>query len=81
MLSPAYTALRLWEPPARVLSVKLATPEDNGAVPMVVAPSIKVTPPVGDEALTLAVRVMGVPAALGFTLEASVIEVGKPETI
>ena len=81
LLSPAYTALRLWEPPASVFSVKLATLEIREAVPMVVAPSIKTTLPVGVNPVTVAVKVVAVPAVLGFRLEANVVEVGTPETV
>ena len=73
--------MMVWLPRARVDVTKVATPAAFSVpVPMVVAPSRKVTVPVGAgpevlAGLTVAVKVTLWPTADGFTLEARVIAV------
>ena len=62
MVSPPYTAVMLWLPLDRVDVVVLAVPPLSVPVPMVVAPSLNVTFPVGvpapgETGATVAVKV------------------------
>ena len=54
---------------------KVATPADSGLVPSTVPPSLNVTVPVGvpPVPVTVAVKVTGWPALLGFCEEVSVV--------
>jgi len=61
----------LWNPTLSELVVKVALPPTRVAVPRVVAPSFKVTVPVGFVPVTVAVNVTGVPTVLGFCEETS----------
>src|SRR4051812_38158624 len=68
--SPAYTALTVWLPTARALVVSRARPSaSSGTRPIWVSPSLKMTEPVGVEALlpvatTDAVNVTGWPTTV-----------------
>jgi len=77
-VSPPYTPVMLWVPSARAEVVYVATPALNVPVPRVVAPSLKVTVPVGvpepgETAATVAVKVTDCPKTLGFTLETTLV--------
>jgi hypothetical protein len=48
---------------------------------MVVAPSLKVTVPLGDAPVTVAVSKVGLPKTTGFTLELNVTELEKTLTV
>ena len=72
LVSPPYTAVRLWAPVLNVAMERVATPELTVPVPTVVAPSWKVTVPVGVAPPMVAVNVVLPPKTLGFTLEAMV---------
>jgi hypothetical protein len=70
LLSPAYTAVIVCEPMASELILKVAASPDSVPVPSVVAPSLKVTVPVGvplpgATTLTVAVNVTDCPYAEG----------------
>ena len=57
LVSPAYSAVRVWLPRARELALKVATPPFRALLPTVVPPSLKVTVPVGLVPVTVAVSV------------------------
>jgi hypothetical protein len=67
-VSPAYAAVTLCEPNASVDVINVATPEARFAVPMELAPSLKVTVPVGvpepDFGATVAVNVTLCPVVI-----------------
>src|SRR4051812_1793992 len=70
----------LREPPASEATPRVATPATSGPLPMVVAPSLNVTDPVGVPAPgavaeTVAVKMTCCPKTLGFAEEASAIPV------
>ncbi len=73
-VSPAYCTVMLWAPTASVLEVTVACPDASVAVPREVAPSRKVTAPVGvpvaAEATT--VKVTALVTTAGFADEESV---------
>ena len=76
--SPPYSAVMLWLPTPRVEVLKAAVPPLSGAVPKVVAPSLKVTVPVGvpvpgATGLTVAVKLTDCPKTDGFWLELTVV--------
>ena len=85
LAEPAKTALMAWFPGARDEVLNWATPAvESVALPSVVAPSMKVTVPVGvvvdcGEA-TVAVKVTFCPKVEGFSDEVSVVVVGAPLT-
>lgn len=65
--SPAYDAVILWVPAARVVMVNAAAPFDNAADPMEVVPSSRVTVPEGVEpaaAATVTLNVTDCPALI-----------------
>jgi hypothetical protein len=74
LLSPPYAAVILWLPRAKVEVEKVACPEPLSVpVPIVVAPSLKVTVPVAVplEPVTVAVKVTDWPVRAGFADEPS----------
>ena len=75
LLSPPYTAVMEWLPRLSVLMANVAVPADRVPVPSVVAPSLKVTVPVGvtTKPVTVAVNVTGCPNVLGLTDEATAV--------
>jgi hypothetical protein len=85
--SPPYTAVIECEPTLRVLVANVATPEPSSVpVPTVVAPSLKVTVPVGIPepgalAVTVAVKVTDCPNEEGFALEVRAVVVGSLFTV
>jgi len=83
--SPPYTAVMEWAEGVTVsaLVLKVATPELSVPVPRVVAPSLKVTVPVGGppEPLTFAVKVTEAPYVEGFAEDERVVVVAVPVTV
>jgi hypothetical protein len=71
----AYTAVRLYEPPAKDVVESVATPEEfSVAVPSTAEPFMKLTVPVGTVVpLTVAVRLSACPAVTGFGVAMSVV--------
>jgi len=82
-VSPPYTAVMLCAPTDRDAVLKVATPEASAPVPNCVAPSLKVTVPVGvpPAPLTVAVNVTVCPADDGLAEEASVVVVEFVTTV
>src|SRR5207245_9001200 len=83
--SPPYTAVMVCVPAPKVESGKVAVPREaqlhvtTDAVPIVFAPSLKVTVPLGDPPLwapTFATKLTVWPTMEGFGLELSVVVVG-----
>ena len=74
--SPAYSALRVWLPKARELVASVATPAATALPPIVAAPSLKVTVPVGLAPVTVAVSVMLWPTGAVAVLLESIVAVG-----
>jgi hypothetical protein len=76
---PAYCAVRLWDPSARVVVDSVATPEEfRVAVPSTVEPFRKLTVPAGTVVslpLTVAVKVRVLPATTGFGAATRVVVV------
>ena len=80
LTSALYTAVNECEATERTEVTKVAVPELNVPVPIVVPPSLKVTVPVrvpapGRTALTVAVKVTDWPATDGLIEEATVVVV------
>ena len=74
--SPPWLAVMVWLPTVSVDVVNVACPLlSSEAVPRVLAPSVKVTVPVGVPPLpfTVAAKVTGWPNVLGFGVEANVV--------
>ena len=78
--SPAYTAVMVCEAAVNDDVVNVATPVARVPVPNVVAPSLKVTVPVGPLPVTLAVKVTAPLTKEGFALEVTTV-VGADFTV
>ena len=75
-VSPPYTAVIEWEATASVVVAKDATPLAIVPVPMVVAPSLKVTVPDAVAGETVAVNVTNAPKVDGLGDDVSAVAVG-----
>lgn len=79
VVSPPYTALMVWEPAVNEAVVRVALPPASVPVPIVVAPSLRVTAsPLGGapiEEVIVAVNVTDCPTKIGFAEATSVVVV------
>ena len=84
MASPPYTAVIVWLPALKPVVVKVASPLTfRVAMPRTVAPSLKITVPVGVPVplLTATVKVAGLPISVVEDAEPSVVAVAVCCTI
>jgi hypothetical protein len=80
VVSPPYTAVKLFVPNGSNDVVKDAWPPARGAPPITVKPSKKVTEPVASDGVTVAVRVTGTPNVCWLADVASETITGFPMT-
>jgi hypothetical protein len=73
LASPPYTAVMLWLPTDRLGVMSTAFPAFRALVPRLVVPSKKVTVPVANDGVTVAVKVTASPTTEGLREEASVV--------